>query len=82
MLREWFKVGGIRELYRYPSSIFALINIDRVLCSAIHDLACCVLFDGRGLAPTIMGIIPYGAISFSTNEMTKQMVIHISCGAL
>lgn len=28
----------------------------------------------RGLAPTIMGIIPYGAISFSTNEVTKQMV--------
>mmetsp|Transcript_20179 Transcript_20179/g.28978 ORF Transcript_20179/g.28978 Transcript_20179/m.28978 type:complete len:353 (-) Transcript_20179:176-1234(-) len=28
----------------------------------------------RGLSPTLIGIIPYGAISFSTNEITKQWV--------
>jgi hypothetical protein len=30
-----------------------------------------------GITPTILGIIPYGAISFTTNEVTKRMV----CGS-
>jgi hypothetical protein len=27
-----------------------------------------------GITPTILGIVPYGAISFTTNEVTKRMV--------
>jgi hypothetical protein len=27
-----------------------------------------------GITPTILGIIPYGAISFTTNEVTKRLV--------
>lgn len=68
MIYEWASVGGIRGLYRYFITKY-LSKLLFIHLLFIHLNKC------RGLTPTLLGIIPYGAISFSTNEVTKRMVI-------